>query len=284
MPPRTQRPLHQQLVVTLYGLYGGKTGGSFRVAALVAMLADLGIDEQAARSTVSRLKSKGILLSQRDDGVARYALSGDVLDIFDSDDKPIFAPERSKPGDPWSLVVFSVPEAERNRRYELRAELTSLGFGFVAAGVAIAPSTAMDQAMKRLAERGLDRYAEYFSGDYLKCGDIRGQVSQWWDLELLDRQYSDFIDSYEALARPWQERAQAGQPLSAADRLDAFRTYVPMLTLWRKFPYRDPNLPLEYLPAGWQAPRAKQAFLTLHGILRAPAEAHADDLLRSRGA
>lgn len=283
MPPRTQRPLHQQLVVTLYGLYAGKAGGSFRVAALVAMLADLGVDEQSARSTVSRLKAKGTLLSRRDDGVARYVLSGDVLDIFNADDQRIFAPERSRPEDPWALVVFSVPEAERNRRYELRSELTSLGFGFVAAGVAIAPSMVMDQAMERLAARGLDRYTEYFSGDYLKGGDIRAQVPRWWDLELLDRQYSAFIDSYESLARLWQERVQAGKLPSGADRLEAFQTYVPMLTLWRKFPYRDPNLPLEYLPAGWQAPRAKQAFLTLHGILRAPAEDHADELLRTRG-
>lgn len=82
MPPlRTQRTQLQQLIVTLYGLYGESTG-SLRVSTLVAMLAALGIDQQAARSTISRLKSKGILLSQKDDGVARYALSSDILDIF----------------------------------------------------------------------------------------------------------------------------------------------------------------------------------------------------------
>lgn len=65
MPPlRTQRTQLQQLIVTLYGLYGESTG-SLRVSTLVAMLAALGIDQQAARSTISRLKSKGILLSQK---------------------------------------------------------------------------------------------------------------------------------------------------------------------------------------------------------------------------
>jgi len=282
MPPRSQRPLHQQLIVTLYGLYGGQPGGVLPVAVLVAMLAELGIDGQAARSSISRLKAKGVLRSTRDNGAAAYALSADVLDRFNADDGRIFAPQRSRPEDPWSLVVFSVPEAERNRRYELRAELTSLGFGVVAAGVAIAPSTVMGQAMDRLAVRGLDGYAEYFSGDYLKNGDIRARVAQWWDLDLLDRQYAEFLDGYADLAGYWQQRVAESGPLPAAERRQAFSIYVPMLTLWRKFPYRDPNLPLDYLPPGWKAPRAKQAFLTLHGIFRAPAAAYAEELLAGR--
>lgn len=279
VPSPAHRPLHQELVVTLFGLYGA--GGVLPVSALVAMLADLGVDGQPARSTISRLKTKGILRSQKNDGVAGYTLSPDVLDLFRADDQRIFAPERSKPGDPWSLVVFSVPEAERNRRYELKAELTSLGFGFVAAGVAIAPSTVMAQAMERLAERGLDGYAEYFSGDYLKSGDIRPLVPQWWDLGSLDRQYGDFLEDYAGLADYWQRRAESG-PLPAAEHRLAFATYVPLLTLWRKFPYRDPNLPLEYLPEGWKAPRAKHAFLALHRILRDPAATYAGELLRER--
>ena len=42
-PPRTQRTQLQQLIVTLYGLYG-EGAGSLRVSTLVAMLAALGID------------------------------------------------------------------------------------------------------------------------------------------------------------------------------------------------------------------------------------------------
>src|SRR3954470_12731042 len=109
MPPRPQRPLHQQLIVTLYGLYGEGAGGVLPVAVLVAMLAELDIDGQAARSSISRLKSKGILRSVKDDGVAGYVLSPDLLDRFNADDERIFAPQRSQPEDPWSLVVFSVP-------------------------------------------------------------------------------------------------------------------------------------------------------------------------------
>ena len=239
------------------------------------------------RSTVSRLKRNGVLVSRRLGGIAGYSLSADVLDAFEEGDARIYAPERSQPGDPWSLVIFSVPEAERNRRYELRTELTSLGFGAVGAGVAIAPNNVLSQAVGRLKERGLDGYVEYFSADYLSERDIAAKVAQWWDLQGLDEQYGEFIDLYGAAEREWTARLGADhQTVDPAGDLarEAFAYYVPMLTLWRRFPYRDPNLPLEYLPEGWKAPTAKRAFWALDALLAPVARSYALALLESRGA
>jgi len=287
------KPLHQELVVTLFGLYARETG-SLPVASLVALLADLGVENGAARSTVSRLKSKGVLERRADPGPASYSLSASVMDVFRADDARIFAPERSRPGDPWALVVFSVPETERNRRYELRSELASLGFGFVAGGVAIAPSTVLDQAIGRLRERGLLGYIEYFTAQYgsvpfgagrpdsTRNGEedaLRERVRHWWDLEGLDAQYAEFIDDYAGELERWKARTTDVARLDEAGHRDAFATYVPLLTRWRRFPYRDPNIPLELLPVGWKAPRAKALFLELHGMLAAPAEHHARGVL-----
>nr|WP_256128063.1 PaaX family transcriptional regulator C-terminal domain-containing protein [Arthrobacter sp. SDTb3-6] len=269
------------MIVTLYGLYGSLAAGSLPVAGLVALLADLGVDGPAARSSVSRLKHKGVLRSVREGRVARYELSDAVLDAFHADDQRIFAPVRSRPGDPWSLVVFSVPEAERNRRYELRSELVSLGFGTVSAGVCIAPGTALPQTVARLAERGLDGYVEYFDAAIPGGEDVRGKVARWWDLAELDAQYQEFLDGFGAEPRRWAGLLAAAGPggLDPLQRADAFKTYVSILTVWRRFPYRDPNLPFEYLPDGWKAPLAKKAFLDVHGLIAGVARAHAQDLL-----
>ena len=281
----SSRPLHQELIVTLYGLYARETG-SFAVASLVALLADLGVESGAARSTVSRLKSKGMLERGTDPGPVSYSVSASVMDVFRADDDRIFAPERSRRGDPWALVVFSVPETERNRRYELRSELANLGFGFVAGGVAIAPSTVLDQAIERLRERDLMGYIDYFTAQYGDAqfgeGDaLRERVRHWWDLEGLDAQYAEFIDDYAGELERWQSKTSEVARLDETGHRDAFSTYVPLLTRWRRFPYRDPNIPLELLPAGWKAPRAKALFLELHGMLAAPAEHHARSVLAS---
>lgn len=281
----TPKLQHQQLIVTLYGLYGRAAGGTFPVSCLVEMLGTLGIGPAAVRSTVSRLKRSGVLVSLRSGSGALYALSEDVLDAFQEGDQRIYAPQRSKPTDPWSLVIFSVPESERNRRYELRTELTSLGFGAVGSGVAIAPSNVLPQAVSRLKGRGLERYVEFFSADYLSEEDIRAKIPQWWDLGSLDEQYTDFLDLYGTAEARWAERINVefgdGESCAALAR-DAFAFYVPMLTLWRRFPYRDPNLPLEFLPEGWKAPAAKHAFWAIDELLAPIAKAYADSLLARR--
>src|SRR5215467_14721299 len=71
--PRTAQP--RQLIVTVYGLYGRAEGGWMSVASLVSLLADLGVDEPAVRSSISRLKRREILRASRRAGAAGYELS-----------------------------------------------------------------------------------------------------------------------------------------------------------------------------------------------------------------
>ena len=51
-------------------------------------------------------------------------------------------------------------------------------------------------------------------------------------------------------------------------------TYVGVLDQWRRLPYRDPGLPREVLPDGWNGPMATARFEGLAEGLRAPALAH----------
>lgn len=275
----TMRPVqHQELLVTLFGLYAGPEG-VLKVSSLVSLMSSLGIKEGAVRSTVSRLKTRGVLQRATEERPVRYHLADSLLDSFEADDERIFAPERSHLGESWALLVFSVPEAERNRRYELRTELFSQGFGFVAAGVAIAPIRLLNQALARLQARGLDQYIECFQVHYGEEHRLSERVATWWDLDALDAQYSDFITTYGEKLRHWQARTHQTPQWDAQGRADAFALYIPLLTQWRRFPYRDPNIPLDLLPSGWKAPQAKVLFLELHALLKDPAEAHAYALL-----
>ena len=57
--PWTSRP--RQLILSLYGLYAREEGDWLSVASLIALMADLGVDSAAVRSSVSRLKRRGVL-------------------------------------------------------------------------------------------------------------------------------------------------------------------------------------------------------------------------------
>lgn len=63
------------LIVTIYGLYAREAGGWLSVASLIRLMAGLGVDEPAVRSSISRLKQRGVLEPGRRDGAAGYALS-----------------------------------------------------------------------------------------------------------------------------------------------------------------------------------------------------------------
>ena len=252
--------------MTVYGLYARSDGGWLSVAALIRLLAELGVDEPAVRSAISRLKRRGILEAQRQEGSAGYRLSAEALAILREGDARIFRQRRAALADGWLLAVFSVPEAERHRRHVLRSELTRLGFGMVAPGVWIVPAHPQDATADTLRRLGLDTYADLFHADHLAFGDPAGKIRRWWDLDELERRYEAFIEAHEpALARLARSGPRSGG--------DAFAQYVRVLTDWRQLPYLDPGLPAELLPEGWIGSRAAEEFFALRSMLEEPARA-----------
>jgi phenylacetic acid degradation operon negative regulatory protein len=262
----------RQLIVTLYGLYAREHGSWLSIAAVVRLMADLGVEEPAVRSSISRLKRRGLLDARRVEGVAGYALTEVAQEILADGDARIFGRRRAEEADGWLLVVFSVPESERDKRHQLRSQLTRLGFGTVAPGVWVAPGHLADEAAELLDRRGLAGYVELFRGAQLALRDARDDVARWWDLDSLHGRYAEFLDRQE----PVRERVAAA---GGVEPERAFADYVRLLTDWRRLPYADPGLPLNLLPADWNGARAADLFGELRGRLADPAHEHARRLI-----
>jgi len=261
----------RHLVVTVYGLYGRSDGGWLSVAALIRLLGDLGVDEPAVRSAISRLKRRGILQARRHDGAAGYQLSPEALAILREGDARIFRQRRGTLADGWLLAVFSVPESQRHRRHVLRSELARLGFGMVAPGVWIVPAHLQEATAETLRRLDLDSYADLFRADHRAFGDLAEKVRLWWDLDELERRYEAFIEAHEPALRRWQR----GGPHAR----EAFTGYVRALTDWRRLPYLDPGLPAELLPDGWIGIRAAEDFFTLRTLLEKPARDYVEQVI-----
>lgn len=270
--PRAAQP--RQLIVTVYGLYARAEGGWMSVAALISLLADLGVDEPAVRSSISRLKRREILHARRRAGSAGYELSQTAQAILAEGDHRIFRKERARLADGWLLAVFSVPESERSKRHVLRSQLARLGFGTAAPGVWIAPAYLHEATADMLARLGLSGYADLFRADHLAArglagGDLAAKVRRWWDLDRTERLAHDFVTAYEPVLRSWSHRQ------APAHAREAFAGYVRVLTAWRRLPYLDPGLPEELLPPDWIGIKAAEVFFTLQSRLAGAAAAHA---------
>ena len=258
------------LIVTIYGLYAREAGGWLSVASLIRLMAELGSDEPAVRSSISRLKQRGVLEARREHGTAGYALSRRGQAILAEGDRRIFERPRASLADGWLLAVFSVPERERSRRHALRSRLAWLGFGTVSAGVWIAPGHLAGETADVLERYQLAGYVDLFRADYLAFGDVAGQVARWWDLGRLQGLYQAFLDDARPVIARWDGTDGAG---SAGG--EAFADYVRALTAWRRLPFLDPGLPEELLPGGWNGLQAASAFAALRERLAGRARAHA---------
>jgi len=264
------------LIVTIYGLYARETDGWFSIAALIKLMAELGVEEPAVRSATSRLKLRGLLESRRVSGAAGYGLSAGGQKILADGDRRIFRGPGASGGNGWLLVVFSVPEHERARRHALRSRLAWLGFGTVSAGVWIAPARLADETRDVLEADGLTAYVSLFTADHLAFGDIRDKIGEWWDLDRLEQLYQAFIDAAAPLLARWQcaARGPGRADPGGTDPGQAFADYVRVVTAWRRLPFLDPGLPPEFLPADWHGARAAELFGAIRDVLSGPARAH----------
>jgi phenylacetic acid degradation operon negative regulatory protein len=272
-------PRNQQLIVTLFGLYARDHSGALPVAGLVRLLGDLGVEAAGVRSAVSRLKKRGVLESVKVGGAAAYRLGPGLEEVFHEGDERIFSPRRASVGDGWLLAAFSVPESQRNLRHKIRSALTRLGFGAVTPGLWIAPAFLEAEARTQMARAGAVEYVEFFRADYAdgsSSEDMRKRVASWWDLDALETMYVEFVDSYRDVLDRWEGSSQ----VPAEKESEAFADYVSVLTQWRRLPYLDPGLPVEYLPDDWHGILAQELFTSLHDRLSGPARRHAERALR----
>lgn len=267
---RAEQP--RPLIVTIYGLYAREVGGWLSIGSLIKLMAVLGVEDQAVRSSISRLKRRGILVAEKVGGIAGYSLSDHAREILREGDRRIFERPRAALDDGWIVAVFSVPESEREKRHQLRSRLSWLGFGTVASGVWIAPEHLEEEARDALERSGLAEYVDLFRAEYVAFRPEREQVASWWDLTELERMYEEFVATYQPMLERWRRRRKS-------DDVAAFADYVDVLTHWRRLPYLDPGLAPELLPRNWCGARAADIFFELNERLAAPAHRYVETVV-----
>jgi phenylacetic acid degradation operon negative regulatory protein len=267
MPGPKGRP--KSLILDLYGAYIRRLGGWMAVSNLITLMGQLGVDEQAVRSAVSRMTRRGLLAQEALAGVRGYRLSDEALRVVTEGDRRIFSTiQPARLDDGWIVVAFSVPEDERDRRHVLRSRLSWMGFGMVANGVWMAPRRMLPELRDTVGRLEFGRYVHVFEGTYGGFEELRRLVRRCWDLDGLRAMYREFLYEFEPVREGWA----AGSP--ELDGLRAFVDYTSVLDRWRRFPYLDPGLPVELLPAGWEGRAAAGLFFELRGRLELPAAGH----------
>lgn len=270
-------PRHHQLIVSLFGMYARQYGGALQVATIISLMQDVGVEPAGTRSSISRLKKRGVIDSVQVRGRNGYSLSESILNTFAEGDERIFNPRRATSEDRWLLATFTVPEAQRNIRHKIRSALVRMGFGSVVPGLWIAPEHAKDAALAYFTRHGLNEYFEFFLAEHVGGAEIQKNLRSWWDLDSLEQLYCDFLNENRHRWEAWQ--ACADTDITPELEARAFADHLILLTQWRRLPYSDPGLPAELLPEDWNALKAEDLFKDLHTLLAPLASRHAQRVI-----
>ncbi|WP_372698352.1 PaaX family transcriptional regulator C-terminal domain-containing protein [Arthrobacter sp. JSM 101049] len=246
------------LLRTIIGLYLREAGGWMSSARLVDLMEAVGTPAALTRTSLTRLRKKGVLDAETRDGVAGYAVGARARHMLERGDRRIHQPRAMGPEDPWCLVSFTVPESERGLRHQLRRRLHWIGCGTVGPGLWICPDYLRAEAGEILEDLGLRGAAVLFTtGTPQVQGPLREAVAGWWDLDDLATLHRGFLES---------QRGVPDQP--PADAAAAFASYVRCIDSWRIIPYVDPGLPAGCLPEGWPGAASSVRFLELRDAYR----------------
>jgi phenylacetic acid degradation operon negative regulatory protein len=259
-----QRP--PRLLLTLLGDYWWRRSEPLPSAALVALLAEFGVSDSAARAALSRLTRSKLLITAKSGRRTVVRLSPRAARVLDDGGQQIFSFGRvSQPWDGmWSLVAFSIPEQHRAARDSLRKQLRWLGFAPLYDGLWVSPRDHAAEVLGQLAELGIST-ATAFRARTVPGVSPGGLPQQAWDLDNLRARYDRFIGQAGAL----RERTLDGQLSPDV----ALVTRTRLMDEWRTFPELDPDLPDELLPDGWPRAAARKLFTTTYDLL-GPVAAH----------
>src|SRR4051812_23464975 len=260
-------PAARSMLLTVLGEYVLPADRGVWQETLIAALNSLDYKPQAARQALARSVSGGWLRTERHGRRARMSLTDETRAMLTSGAARIYGFGEPRHWDGrWLLVVVRVPEQRRDVRHVIRSQLAWAGFGSLGNGLWLTPHVDREAEVTRIVRDLSVAELVSFRAEFGGIGDAGKVVADAWDLDAVADRYREFADRFGRL-RPKAPEA-------------TFRAQTELVHTWRKFPFLDPDLPQEMLPARWPRTRAHQVFVERHAQWQGLAQEHFRSLER----
>lgn len=254
------------LIVTVFGDAIAPRGGTVWIGSLIRVLDDFGINERLVRTSVFRLVRDDWLEVDQVGRRSYYSLSGEGARKFEQATLRIYGdPRQSWDGD-WCLVLLG--ELDGEQKESVRRDLGWIGFGAIATNLLAHPTPDVGDLERTLKRAGIDQQVVVMRGSTLDRRQdeaMRALVHRSWNLDEIDRRYAAFVEQFRPLYRALQKSRNVDGRL-------AFQVRTLMIQAYRRILLRDPLLPAELLPAGWNGTPAYQLCRNLYRAIYAPAD------------
>lgn len=255
-------PRPQTLMLTFLGHAVLRRDIAVFSGSYIAVMARLGVSEQATRSTLTRMVNRGLLVRHRRGRKMYFGLTPRAVAVLTEGEHRLWRMGAVNGGgdQQWTLLGFSLPESRRDDRHLIRSRLRWAGFGLLRSGLWIAPGTVDVTAV--LSDRLLEDVL-VFRAEPTAPTDIARLVREAYDLNGIASGYRRFLD-----------RWQGARPLPTAP--DDLARLLCLLSEWFLLLRDDPRIPLRHLPPAWPATAAEEVFHRHHARLEPAARRIAD--------
>lgn len=242
----------------LFDLYGDhllSRGEQAPVAALVRLLAPLGVSAPAVRTAVSRMASQGWLAAVPLPEGAGYRLTARGVRRLREAAERVYRRSGTDWDGRWHVVIVG-KIGERARRDRVRSALGYLGYACLDGSTWISPRRSGELESLLNTERVR---AERFHAAY--DGDPRGLAARAWDIDGLGHAYQQWLEVAGGLAAVGATAARRdGDARPECEDAELFAARSELVHGWRKFLFIDPGLPAELLPGAWPGAVAAEFF------------------------
>ncbi|GIH81113.1 PaaX family transcriptional regulator C-terminal domain-containing protein [Planobispora longispora] len=243
-------PRPQSLLLSFLGLHVLGRDVAVYSGSVIDVLARVGVSEEAVRATLARMVRRDLLARHRRGRKMYFGLTGRSGAVLRDGHDRIWSTgvvNREWDGT-WTLVGFSLPEAWRRQRHDLRTRLMWAGFGPLQNGLWIAPGHV--DVPRVVAELGLDGHLNVMRAHAAEPTEAAQLVRRAFDTAGIAARYRAFLDRWD-------------HPDPAPAVPDDFTRQLLLHNDWLQLVRTDPHLPAEHLPADWPAIRAEHVFRTL---------------------
>jgi phenylacetic acid degradation operon negative regulatory protein len=242
----------RSVLFTVLGELVLPTGGQAWTSAFIDVFGRLGVEEKAARQALMRTAADGWLTSERVGRRTVWRLTPAAERLLRDGTERIFgftAVAADWDGR-WTIVIARAPETERAARHLLRTRLRWAGFGTVMPGVWLSPRSDRDGEVRQILDEARLPDSYLFTAEHQGGSSLAAMVGHAWDLAELAREYDEFTEAFRGDVIPISP--------------DPLVRVIDLVHAWRRFPWIDPGLPAEFLPAPWSGATAADLFARRH--------------------
>lgn len=262
-------PAPQDLVLTLLGAYVDRhripPGPGVWSGGLVRLLEELGFTAGAARVALNRLVGRDLLARTKSGRLVYYRLTPRTVAVLAEGDGRIFTLGRSAHrATTWTVLWHAIPDERRTDRMRLVRRLRFLGFGSMQDGTWIAPHDREREVGALVAELDIGDHVGVLLGQPSKEVDFATFVTRVWNLRELAERYRRFVEDFGPYAG------------GVHDDRRSMLLRTRLVHTFREFPFLDPELPEDLVPAPDCRAEAVRLFHELYPALASGAQRYFD--------